>query len=77
MKIIMNKGDNKQGEMGAFISFIDGEVTAERRIREVGDHVAQHSIPGSDSHEGSDPGVERIITFNDASIRLNPDPDIT
>ena len=66
-----------KGEMGAFIPFIDGELTAERRLRELGEHIGQHAIPGSERHQASDPGVVRIITFYDATIRLRPDPDKT
>ena len=66
-----------KGEMCAFIPFIDGELTAERRILELGEHIGQHAIPGSERHETSDPGVVRIITFYDATIRLPPDHDIT
>ena len=63
--------------MGAFIPFIDGELTTERRIRELGEHIRQDGIPGSERHEATDPGVVRIITFYDATIRLRPDPDKT
>ena len=73
----MNKHDNTRGETGAFIPFIDGELTAERRIHELGEHVAHHAIPGSERQETSDTGVVRIITFNDGTIRRSPDPDKT
>ena len=66
-----------KGEMGAFIPFIDGELRAERRIRELGEHIRQHAIPGSERHETPDPSMVCIITFYDAPIRLTPDPNKT
>ena len=58
----------------AFIAFLDGELTAERRLLQFSGHVGQHAIPGSERHEASDPGVVLIITIYVATIRLSPDP---
>ena len=71
----MEYDDKKRWEMGAFIHFIDEELTAERRTRVLGEHIGQHAILGSERHETSDPVVVGIITFNDATIRRSPDPD--
>ena len=43
---------------GVFQPFIDCELTAERRILKLGEHLGHQTIPGSERNEASDMGVE-------------------
>ena len=69
--------DDMRWRNEAFLPFVDGDLTAERRILQLREHIGQHAIPGSERHEASHPGVVPIITFDDATIRLSPDPNKT
>ena len=70
--------DNMSSGKGAFIPFLDGALTAERRLLQLGEQLGKHAIPGIERHKSIWPGCcVCIITVNDAKIGLSPDPDKT
>ena len=54
MKIKIDNADNKRGEMDDVKIFIDGELTAERRMVHIWEHEGQQTIPARESHEALD-----------------------